>query len=305
MKPWPSLEPFGKALPMPEGDLFYYDSARDTDSVKGNDSNSGKPALVLIHGLGDEADTWRHVFPLLANAGYRVIAPDLPGFGRSAWKGRISVHRQCRAVIRLLTETGAASTENPAVFAGSSLGAGIAEITAIKRPDLAKALILIGGCVPVSGGMDKGIILMGMPFAGKAWYRAFRKNHEGAWKSLYPYYGDLDAMSAEDRDFLRTRVIARVESSSQERGYFATLRSIGNVFLFEQKSISRKVKLFSGKVLLMWGEQDRIMPQKSAALFRDLRPDAELKVISGAGHLPHQEKPAESAAEMLRFLVDG
>jgi pimeloyl-ACP methyl ester carboxylesterase len=281
---------------MPEGDLFYYDSAKD------NDSDSGKPALVLIHGLGDEADTWRHVFPLLANAGYRVIAPDLPGFGRSVWKGRISVHSQRKAVIRLLTETGAACAENPAVFAGSSLGAGIAEITAVKRPDLAKALILIGGCIPSSGGMDKGLILLGLPFAGKAWYRGFRKNHEGAWKSLYPYYGDLDAMSAEDRDFLRTRVIARVESSNQERGYFATLRSIGSVFLFAQESISRNVKSFSGKVLLMWGENDRIMPQKSAALFRTLRPDAEFTVIPGSGHLPHQEKPAESAAEMLRFL---
>jgi len=102
MKCWPSLAPYGKTLSMRGGELFYYDSEKDTDS-KGNadsagDADSDKPTLILIHGLGDEADTWRHVFPILAEAGYRVIAPDLPGFGRSLWKGGINM-RICAATV--------------------------------------------------------------------------------------------------------------------------------------------------------------------------------------------------------------
>jgi pimeloyl-ACP methyl ester carboxylesterase len=276
---------------MPGGELFYYDN------------NINKPTIVLIHGLGDEADTWRHIFPLLSGAGYRVIAPDLPGFGRSNWKGRISVRGHCSAVLRLLAETEAASAQQPAALVGSSLGAGIAEMAASQRPDLVKALILIDGCLPFSR-RGSGLFLLGMPVIGTSWYRSFRSNHEAAWKSLYPYYGDLDGMSAADKDFLRERVIARVESANQERGYFATLRSMNAFPLFGERTLTREIKTFSGKIAVLWGEKDVVFPPKRAAAFRSLRPDARFTQINGAGHLPHQEKPDATAAEIIRFLQE-
>jgi pimeloyl-ACP methyl ester carboxylesterase len=301
MKPWPALAPFGKTLPLSGGELFYYDSGGG-DRV--GDHIGGKPTIILIHGLGDEADSWRHIFPLLSGAGYRVIAPDLPGFGRSRWKGRISIRCHCRSVMRLMIRTGAASAENPAVLAGSSLGASIAEMIAGKRPHLVKGLIFLDGCFPFPYKIDKGFFLLGLPFIGKGWYRSFRSNHEAAWKSLYSYYGDLDSMSQADREFLRERVIARVESPHQERGYFATLRSMNAFLIFGRRSVTRTIQAFPGKILILWGEKDRVFPPKKCVLFRELRPDAGFALISGAGHLPHQEKPAESAAEILRFLND-
>jgi pimeloyl-ACP methyl ester carboxylesterase len=109
-------------------------------------------------------------------------------------------------------------------------------------------------------------------------------------------------MSAEDKQFLRDRVIARVESDNQERGYFASLRSINAVFLFQKKYYSQKIKDFKGKILLVWGEHDHVMPADKAAVFTGLRPDTELKIISGAGHLPHQEKPEETIKILVDFL---
>jgi pimeloyl-ACP methyl ester carboxylesterase len=282
--------------------LFYYDSE---SGAAGN-----KPAVVLVHGLGDEADTWRYVFQPLAAAGYRVIAPDLPGFGRSIWKGRISIRRHIAAVIRLLRlpglagKSGIASPENPAVLAGSSLGAAICELAAIRRPDLVKGLILIDGCFPIVNKIDKGVLSLMLPSVGKRWYRSFSKNHKAAWESLYPYYGDLDAMSGEDREFLRGRVIDRVESVNQEHGYLSTLRSMNIFFMLNIGAVSRKIKTYPGKIAMLWGEKDRILPPEKAAPFRGLRPDAEFSLISGAGHLPHQEKHEETAAEMLRFLKE-
>jgi len=294
LKSWPSLAPYGKYFYIPGGELFYYDTI--------SDDATGKPAIVLIHGLGDEADTWRHVFPLLAAAGYRVIAPDLPGFGRSVWKGRINMHCHCNAILRLITMAGIANPGSPAVLAGSSLGAAVCEIAACARPDLAKALILIDGCFPIENKIDKGLLPLMLPSVGRKWYRSFRKNHETAWKSLYPYYADLDAMSGEDREFLRERVIARVESENQERGYLSTLGSMNVFFVFNGRRISRKIKTYKGKTAILWGEKDRILPLEKAALFRGIRPDAEMTLIPGAGHLPHQEKYEETAAQMLRFL---
>jgi pimeloyl-ACP methyl ester carboxylesterase len=302
MNCWPSLAPYAKSLHLPDGKLFYYDSASEANPT------TSRPAIVLIHGLGDEADTWRYVFPLLADAGYRVIAPDLPGFGRSIWKGRISMRGHCAAVLRLLTkvsvagQAGIASPENPAILAGSSLGAAVCEMAACKRPDLVKALIFIDGCFPIENKIDKAVLSLMLPSFGSKWYRSFRKNHKAAWESLYPYYGDLDAMSGEDREFLRERVIARVESENQERGYLSTLRSMNIFFVFNGRNISRRIKTYPGKIVILWGEKDRILPPEKASLFRGLRPDAEMTLISGAGHLPHQEKHEETAAHMLRFL---
>ena len=291
MTPWPSLAPFGKTLSMPGGELFYYDN-----------NTNGKPAIILIHGLGDEADSWRHIFPLLAGAGYRVIAPDLPGFGRSNWKGRISMRSHCRAITQLVSMTGVANAEKPAVFAGSSLGAGIAEMVAYQCPHLVKGLILLDGCLPFEFKTDKAMFLMSLPFVGKGWYRSFRRNHEAAWKSLYPYYRDLEAMSEADKTFLRERVIARVESANQERGYFSTLRSMNAFFLFRRRTAVRIGLHAPGKIALLWGEQDRIFPPEKADLLRRLRPDARFILIADAGHLPHQEKPDVCAAHILRFL---
>jgi pimeloyl-ACP methyl ester carboxylesterase len=282
------------------GELFYYDSESDNNIIN---NNINKQTIVLIHGLGDEADTWRHIFPLLTGAGYRVIAPDLPGFGRSNWTGRISVRGHCGAVIRLLAATRAASAKQPAALVGSSLGAGIAEMAACRRPGLIKALVLIDGCLPFRS-RGSGLFFLGMPIIGTSWYRSFRSDHEAAWKSLYPYYSDLDGMSAADRDFLRERVIARVESANQERGYLATLRSMNTFSFFDKKNLSRKIKTFAGKIAILWGEKDHVFPPKRAAVFRGLRPDAGFTFINGAGHLPHQEKPDATAAEIIRFLKE-
>jgi len=289
MKIWDPLASYANVLPLQGNQLFYYDS---------KNQSSQKPTLVFIHGLGDEADTWRHIIPLLSARGYRCIAPDLPGFGRSLWRGQNGVSCQANAVLRLLSELGIES----AVLIGSSMGCGVAELAAFRRPDLVQALVFIDGCFPIDGNISKGMLSLCLPFIGKKWYRAFRANHEAAWRTLYAYYHDLDAMSEEDKCFLRERVIARVESENQERGYFASLRSIIAAFMFRQAAFSRKIKKYKGKLLLLWGEHDRVMPLKEAALFRALRPDAALKIIAGAGHLPHQEKPVETVESLLPFL---
>jgi pimeloyl-ACP methyl ester carboxylesterase len=173
MKPWPALAPLSSVLRL-RGDMetiFYYDTQKASP-----EDESAKPVLILIHGLGDEADSWRHLIPLLSGT-FRTLALDLPGFGRSAAPGRIGLKRHIAAVLTLLTQTG------PAVLAGSSMGALVAEGTALARPDLVQGLILLDGCIPTAADFGKRLLFMALPFAGKKWYRAYRNNHEGAWRS--------------------------------------------------------------------------------------------------------------------------
>jgi pimeloyl-ACP methyl ester carboxylesterase len=291
--PWHSLAAYGKQLLQPDGTLFFYD-------CNGSNEQKSVPVLVFIHGLGDEADSWRHVIPQLNARGYRCIAPDLPGFGRSVWQGKISVSRHAQAVIQVMTECG---INRPAVLIGSSMGGGIAEQIAFLRPDLVQSLILVSGCFPIHKSTTRGLLLLGLPFVARHWYRGFRKNHEAAKKSLYGYYHNLDAMSDEDKTFLRERVVARVESDNQERGYITSARSIISTFIFAKAALSRKLKNFKGKITLLWGEHDRVIPVEKTAPFRALRPDAELITIPNAGHLPHQEEPEKTAETIMKAIL--
>ena len=303
MNPWFSLT--GKAFlfktkDRPGETIFFYNSppVNEVPSL---------PAFVLIHGLGDEADSWRRLIPLLNSRGYRVFALDLPGFGRSITSGKINLKTHATAVQRFLETVvwpaGTISrTESPVFLAGSSMGAIVAEAVALKKPALIQGLILLDGSIP-GGPSNPGPLALAKLLFSRKWYRAYREDPKGAWVSLYPYYADLDAMPQEDREFLKQRVMARVESPTQERAFFATQRSLIRSFLFASPWFARKIRVFKGKILLLWGEKDRIIPLSSANVFKSLRPDINLEVIPGAGHLPHQEKPEETARCITDFAA--
>ena len=76
MIPHPALQPCARGVEVGGRHLFFYDAGAGE-----------RTPLVLVHGLGDEADTWRRVLPALARH-RRVLAPDLPGFGRSGGPSR-------------------------------------------------------------------------------------------------------------------------------------------------------------------------------------------------------------------------
>ncbi|MDR0448498.1 MAG: alpha/beta hydrolase [Treponema sp.] len=305
--PWPSLKTYAKLFPSKRfPGLFYYEYEQ-------KESRTNQPVLILIHGLGDEADTWRHLIPLLGEAGYRVLAPDLPGFGRSLITRSSSLGRHRDAVLEL-AKAACENHEAGAVLIGSSMGAAVAEAAVLAggqkskdsiNPDnqsgFIKALILLGGCFPVDSASSK-LLIMALPFIGKKWYRSFRTNPEGAWQSLFSYYGDIHKLPEEDKEFLRNRVMERVQSIPQERGYFSSLRSM--IFQSLRPSYFRSIGKWPGKIALIWGEDDHLVPHSQTNSFRKLRMNniTELTLINDAGHLPHQEKPVETAEAILAFL---
>jgi pimeloyl-ACP methyl ester carboxylesterase len=144
-----------------------------------------------------------------------------------------------------------------------------------------------------------------LPF-GNRWYRALRKDHEAAYRTLDGYYHNLAGMTEEDRSFLRERVIARVESDTQEKAYFDSTRSLIWFSMTQTAKISRELATFEGKILIIWGSEDKVLPTTAADTLRSLRPDAVWSPIAGAGHLPHQEKPEETAQairESMKIIV--
>jgi pimeloyl-ACP methyl ester carboxylesterase len=296
MAPWPELAPSGRFVTTGgrESRTFLFDSGKSGES--GGPRSRG-PLVCLIHGLGDEADTWRQLWPLLARR-HRVIALDLPGFGRSPPSGRVTLASCAETVVQLL---GAVST-GPSILAGSSVGAVIAELAAFRSPSLVGALVLIDGGLPQVRGTVRAMLPMLVPFSGERIYTSFRDNHDAAYASLQPYYADLTALPEADRRFLKVRVIDRVHSDKQRRAYFSLLRSLALWDSFRSGYFRWNLAAWRKPLLLAWGAEDRIIPRATADMIAALVPHAAKAVIPGAGHLPQQEKPGELAAEMERFI---
>jgi pimeloyl-ACP methyl ester carboxylesterase len=306
MKPWPLLA--GKAFSLKDGarpkeSLFFFDSLP-------SDSLRATATIVLIHGLGDEADSWRHIIPLLNSSGFRVLAPDLPGFGRSVAQRKISLKNHAAAIIKLLEviaqqDSGAtgSSSGNHVFLAGNSMGAVIAEMVALKKPKLVHGLILIDGSIP-GGPSNPGFLALAKMFFNRKWYKSYRNDSKRAWDSLCPYYANLEALPQSDKEFLKQRVMDRVICHTQEQAFFATQRSLIRAYLIATSRFAKGIRRYKGKILLIWGELDRIIPLSSTDTFRLLRDDIKLEIIKGAGHLPQQENPVETARLIADFAAN-
>jgi pimeloyl-ACP methyl ester carboxylesterase len=261
----------------------------------------GAPARILIHGLGDEADTWRHVLLPLSHQ-CRVLALDLPGFGRSDRPRRAyTLAFFARTVADLLAERGIVR----ATLVGSSLGAAIAQRLALARPDLVERLILIGGALPIETRRPAGPLWWFLtPGVGEAAYTSLRRSQDQAYATLRPYYADLDALPPEDRAFLRERVWARVWNAGQRRAFLSALRWLAIEAAFRAPALRERLAQLATPTLLICGDSDRIVPRAAVEHMAALLPTARLQVIAGCGHLPQQEQPAALIAAINSYLSE-
>lgn len=269
------LQPYRREVVVAGVRLHLYDAGRG-------------PALVLLHGLGDEADSWRRVIPQLAQT-HRVIAPDLPGFGRSeAPRRAYTPGLFVRTVAGLLEGLGLEEVG----LVGNSLGAEIAARLALEHPRRVSRLVLVDG-PSLGGGVSPALLRLLTPGLGERYYTALRASQEAAYATLRPYYADLEALPPEERAFLRERVWARVWSDGQRRAFFSTLRQAALASLIAGARFRAGLARLAVPTLIVWGEQDRIVPLASGRALAALIPRSRLEVIPACGHLPQQERPAE------------
>jgi pimeloyl-ACP methyl ester carboxylesterase len=285
MQPLPGLKPDAREIALPGGlKLFAYD-AGEPDA----------PALLLVHGLGSEADTWRSVIRPLSQD-FRVIAPDLPGFGRSAKPNRAyTVDFLTGTVLGLMD---ALSLEK-VTLCGHSLGGILAHKIAADHPDRIERLILVGGTLTQRGGTGGlEMLLFLIPFVGEFLYNRMRNDPDAAYESLRRYYADLDKLPQEDRDFLYERVNRRVWSDDQRRAYFSTLRRMVIFGLTQAGKNEEKLPDLHIPTRVIWGAEDEIVSVESGRATVEAQLNAELIVIPNAGHNVQEEKP-EAFLEMV------
>jgi pimeloyl-ACP methyl ester carboxylesterase len=256
----------------------------------------GAPALLLIHGLGDEGDTWRLMLPALAGR-YRVIAPDLPGYGRSAPLGRaMSAAALARTMLALLAALGV----ERAHVAGHSAGAMVAQRMALGAPQTVERLTLVAGSLPIERSVPPPGPLWAFltPGVGELAYASLRRSQDEAYATLRPYYADLDALPAEERAFLRERVWARVWSDRQRAAFLSMLRWLAIDRFARAETYRSALAGLATPTTLIWGERDVLAPPSAAEAIARLVPGSRLHVLAGGGHNVQQEQP-EAIAELI------
>ncbi len=298
------------------------------------------PLVLLLHGVPEGWYSWRHQFDALAAAGYRVVAPDQRGYGRSDRPEEVSSYTLPHLVgdvVALIAALG----EESAVVVGHDWGAPVAWATALMRPDLVRGVV--GLSVPPAPPA-----MMPPPSVTRQIYG------EGYYQVYFQERGRADAeMAADPARFLRrilvgasgdapfadgprvwmipegttavdglpepeslpawlteedVRVFAREHALHGEHAYTGPLDWYRNIEANQGLMSPFRGRTIDVPGLYAVGTMDLVLAMRGVAELRaaltsivpDLRGDITLQ---GCGHWTQQERPAEVNAALLDFLA--
>ncbi len=255
------------------------------------------PAIVLLHGYADSADTWRQTLALLARHGRRAIAVDLPGFGTADKLASTPILPQLDRFVAALASYAAGPEGRPILAVGNSLGGCLALRLAEHHGD---ELIGMVGVAPAGLEMSRLLHLV---------------QHDPIIRSLVALPTPVPAFmlrAAVARlyrqlafavpDSIEPGVIAAFTHHHRQRARVAQYLDIAHRMLPELRDPFRLENIHV-PVLLVWGDRDRLVFSRGASRVLEAVPDARLEVLEGVGHCP-QVEAAERFTELLLEFDD-
>ncbi|MBJ7459579.1 MAG: alpha/beta hydrolase [Thermoleophilaceae bacterium] len=273
-------------------DFTPYEHLIEIDGAKLNYVELGdpdKPALLYVHGI---MGTWRNwIFNLLPFADrYRVIAVDLPGFGRSDMPvGELSIEHYADVIKHLCAKLGIARI----TLIGNSMGGQVSTIVAKKTPELLQKVILVDPAgFSTSGRFMRRIapyakfinwifalgVVLSNVIAGNRWLAA-------AFTKIVLY---KPMKISSDLMLLLLAGIGK-------RGFVPAVQTIAHT----------PVSDFPGDVnvetVIIWGRQDALIPKRDAFKFAKMIPQAKLELMDEVGHIPMFETPDRFNALIERY----
>ena len=241
--------------------------------------------VLLLHGFGGDKDNWTR-FSRSLTSSYRVIAPDLPGFGMSTrhrdWD--YSLPRQLSRVNGFVQELGLEQFH----IVGHSMGGHLAALYTHNYPGQVLSMALFNNAgvdAPDENDMQRALANGDNPLIVES----------------LEDFDRLLAFASHKKPFVPWPVKGVLAQQALDHAEF-------NQSIFESLKNDRSSSLepiltdIAKPVLILWGEYDRILDVSSVNVMRTLLPRAEVVIMKDTGHLPMLERPAETATHYLGFV---
>jgi haloalkane dehalogenase len=244
------------------------------------------PVALLLHGYPESSYMWGGVFDAIAGAGWRAIAPDLPGFGDSPIDPPGTWEHQVEAVERFRSELGLDRLAVVVHDWGSLIGLR----WACDHPEAVEALVISnGGFFP--GGKWHGMAkVMRTPGEGEEFMENMTPENLAPW--LQQLSTGTDAQAAAE--------FTKCVATDAHRADKLELYRSGD---FEKlEPYDGKLAALGVPVKLIWGADDEFAPVAGGYRFAKEIPGADLTVIDGAGHFVVEDEPERFGAELASFL---
>jgi pimeloyl-ACP methyl ester carboxylesterase len=248
------------------------------------------PAVVLLHGSFVDHSTWDGVAAELAGE-LRIIAPDFPGFGESEKPPPGRFPYGVDAFAEAIADLYAGLDIGRASVVGHALGGAVALTLAARHPELVERLVLVAPlCEPGNHGLRSRLGLW--PLVGGLVFRQLwnRASFRSFFRSTMVSRADAVPTARIDRYFeLFSSPLARSAA-------LATLRSS-----VDTRPVIAQTTRLAVPTLVLWGRRDAVIAAGVGQRLAREIPGANFELLP-AGHAPQEERPAELAAQIARFL---
>lgn len=256
-----------------------------TSSLHTIDLNPERPtAVLLLHGLGADGSSWGLQFEALSGAGWRILAPDLPGFGKSPpLQGRVTIPKLAAAVQSFLHTCAVESAH----VVGISMGGIIGLQLALDHPEAVGRLVLVNAAAHLR------------PSTGSTWiYYLLRllmvytlgipRQARLVSQRIFP---------GPDQAMLRETLYRQI-TQADPGAYRQTMLALG---LFDVRS---RLPLLKAPTLVVTGQNDDTIPIERQRQMVTSIPGARHSVLPDAGHGVIADQPQRFNQELLNFLKE-
>jgi pimeloyl-ACP methyl ester carboxylesterase len=249
--------------------------------------------VVFVHGLGGQWQNWLENIPRAA-AERRTIAVDLPGFGLSQLpRERITIPGYGRFVRTLLDALGIERTH----LVGNSMGGFVSSEVAIQFPDLVERLTLVSAAGISTSGISRAPVLTLARAATAVTAFTTARHRKIASRPLTRYAALL--LVARYPSLLKPDLAWEgLIKGTGKPGFDDALRAS---LAYDYRERLPEIRQ---PTLIVWGEQDSILPVEDAHEYERLIEDSRKVVMENTGHIPMLERPAAFNDTLMEFLAE-